>query len=62
MTPLELKRMKLQLSQVAVARQELEFKIEERLEDIARIKAAIQVQLDKEEELNKKIQDAVQGT
>lgn len=56
MTPLDLKRMKLQLVQVAAARAELEFKIEERLEDIKRIQDAIDIQKQKEEELALKIE------
>lgn len=58
MTPLELKRMKLELVKVAAARAEMEFRIEERLEDIARIKDNINVQLDKEAELRAKIEEA----
>lgn len=58
MSGLELKRTKLELVKVAAARAELEFKIEERLEDIARIKGHIQVQLDKEAELRTKIEEA----
>jgi hypothetical protein len=58
MTTLEIKRLKLELIKVAAARAELEFKIEERLEDITRIKSAIKIQLDKEEELNTRIKEA----
>lgn len=58
MTPLELKRMKLDLIKVAAARAEMEFKVEERLEDIQRIKDNIKVQLDKEAELQAKISEA----
>lgn len=61
MAPLEIKRMKLDLIKVAAARADLEFKIDERLEDIERIKAAVQVQLDKEAELTQKIKEADQG-
>jgi hypothetical protein len=58
MLPLDLKRIKLELVKVAAARAELEFRIEERLDDIERIKANIQIQLDKESELQKKIAEA----
>jgi hypothetical protein len=55
MTPLELKRMKLELIKVAAARHELEFKIEERLEDISRLKDNIKIQEAREAELKAKI-------
>ena len=55
MTPLELKRMKLELIKVAAARHELEFRIEERLEEINRIKEHVKVQEAKEAELMEKI-------
>jgi hypothetical protein len=55
MSPLELKRIKLELIKVSAARHELEFKIEERLDEIARIKEHIKVQEAKEAELQQKI-------
>lgn len=58
MTSLEIKRTKLELVKVAAARAEMEFKIEERLEDISRIKEHIKVQLDKEAELRARIEEA----
>ena len=58
MSGLELKRTKLELVKVAAARAELEFKVEERLEDIARIKDHIRIQLEKEAELKAKIEEA----
>ena len=58
MLPLELKRMKLELIKVAAARAEMEFRIEERLEDINRIRDNIKLQLDKEVELKAKIDEA----
>ena len=61
MAPIELKRMKLELIKVAAARAELEFKVEERLEDIERIKKSIQAQMDRETELTNQIQVAEQG-
>ena len=58
MTLLDLKRMKLELLKVAAARAELEFRIDERMEEINRIKDHIKVQLDKETELQNKITEA----
>jgi hypothetical protein len=52
---IELKRKKLELSRVELARQEQEFKIEERMEEIARIKTMIEIQKNKEEELKAEI-------
>lgn len=48
---LEYRRRKMELSRVALAREELELKIEERLEEIERLKAAIDIQMSKEAEL-----------
>lgn len=61
MTNLEIKRMELELVKVAAARAELEFKIEERLDDISRIKEHIRIQQEKEKELTKKIEEAKKG-
>jgi C4-dicarboxylate-specific signal transduction histidine kinase len=58
MNALDLKRMKLEMIKVAAARAELEFRVEERLDEINRIKDHIKVQLDKEAELQAKITDA----
>ncbi len=58
MSPLELKRTKLELIRVSAARAEMEFKVEERLEDISRLKDTIKLQLDKEAELKAKIDEA----
>jgi len=58
MTSLELKRMKLELVKVAAARAELEFRIDERMDEINRIKDHIKVQLDKEAELQGKLAEA----
>lgn len=58
MTSLEFKRTKLELLKVAAARAEMEFRIEERLEDIARIQDNIKIQLAKEAELQAKIDEA----
>lgn len=58
MSPLDIKRMKLELTKVNAAREELEFRIEERLDEIERIKLNIKIQLEKEAELSAKIQEA----
>lgn len=58
MSPLELKRVKLELVKVAAARAELEFRVDERLDEINRIKDNIKIQLDKEAELQSKIAEA----
>ena len=55
MSPLELKRLKLELINVSAARHGLEFRIEERLEEISRLKEHIKVQEAKEAELAEKI-------
>lgn len=58
MSPLEIKRMKLELIKVTAARHELEFRIEERLDEVARIQEHVKVQQNKEEELTLKIKEA----
>jgi hypothetical protein len=55
MLPLELKRLKLELINVAAARHGLEFRIEERLDEIERLKEHVKVQEAKEAELKEKI-------
>lgn len=55
MSPLELKRMKLELVKVSAARHEIEFRIEERLDEINRLKEHVKVQEAKEAELKDKI-------
>lgn len=55
MQQIEIKRMKLELLKVAAARAELEFRIEERLDEINRIKDHVKIQLDKEAELSQRI-------
>lgn len=52
---MDIKRKKLELSRVELARQEQEFKIEERMEEIDRLKATIEIQKKKEEELKAEI-------
>lgn len=58
MTPLELKRLKLELMKVTAARLELECCIDDYKESIAKLEASIQIQLAKEEELTAKIKEA----
>lgn len=58
MSPLDLKRMKLELAKVATARHELEFRIDERLDEVERLRGHIKVQLEKESELQGKIAEA----
>lgn len=52
---MELKRKKLELSRVSLAREEQEFKIEERMEEIRRLQAMIEIQMKKEQELQAEI-------
>lgn len=52
---IELKRKKLELSRVELARQEQELKIEERLDEIERLKSTIEIQIKKENELKAEI-------
>lgn len=55
---IEIKRMKLEKVKVAAARSELEFRIDERLDEINRLKDLIKVQTDKEAELAARIAEA----
>lgn len=57
---LELNRKKLELMRVQVARQEQEFKILEREEEISRLKSAIEIQIATEEKLLVTIQELQQ--
>lgn len=52
---LDKKRKQLELMRVQTARYELEFKIEERLEEIERLKDHVQVQIKREQELKKEL-------
>lgn len=58
MTPLEIKKLKVELLRVAAARGELELRIDEHKENIERLEANIQIQLAKESELDGKIKEA----
>ena len=55
MSKLDLKRKELELGRVEQARKELEFKIEERMDEIERLQGHIQIQLQKEQELKEEI-------
>lgn len=52
---LEEKRMKVELMRVTTARMELEYKIEEKKEEIKRLEDHIKLQLVKEDELSTKL-------
>lgn len=58
---LDKQRTRLELMRVTTARMELEFKIEERKEEIKRMEDHIKIQIDKELELNQKIKDMEKG-
>lgn len=58
---MELRRKKLELSRVKLAREEQEFKIEERLEEIKRIESMISIQKKKEEELEAEIEKLIEN-
>ena len=55
MTDLDKKRKQLEYSRVQLAKQELELKIEERLDEIERLKEHIKIQIKREEELKKEL-------
>lgn len=57
MSPIDIKRKQLELIKVSAARAELEFRIMEREEEIERIKANIEIQIKKEIELKKELDD-----
>lgn len=52
---LEVKRKSLELMRVETARHELEFKIEERLDEIQRLKEHVIIQIEKEKSLKEEI-------
>lgn len=58
MTPIDLKRLKVELARVTSARMEQELRIDEHKENIERLEAAILIQTAKEAELEQKIKDA----
>ena len=55
---LDIKRKKVELSRVQVARQELELKIEERLEEIERLKSHIEIQNQAEQRILEQLKDS----
>lgn len=57
MENLELKRLKMELLKVQAAKAEMEFRIEERQEDIKRLQDNIKIQENKELELIQKINE-----
>lgn len=54
---LDIKRMRVELLRVSAAKAELELKVEERLDEIKRLKDHIKIQEDKELEINNKLKD-----
>lgn len=57
MSALQLKKLQLNLMKCQTAKMELEFKVEERKEDIKRIEEHIQLQEDREAELKEEIEN-----
>lgn len=55
MTPLEKRKKEVELARVRTARMELELKIEERLDEITRLKEHIEIQTKKEKELEQEL-------
>ena len=55
MSPLELKKLNVELLRVAAAKAELELKVEERMDEIKRIEDNIKIQEIKEQELKLRI-------
>ena len=57
MTPIEIKKMKLEIARVTTAKLDLEIRLDERLQEIEKIKEYIVVQEAKEAELNAKLEE-----
>lgn len=57
MSKLDKGRAELELIQVHAARKALEFRIDELMEDVERIKTHIEIQIKKEEEIKTKLQN-----
>lgn len=55
MSSIEIKRKKFELARVELARQEQELKIEEKMEEISRLQAIIEIQKNKEQDLKAEI-------
>lgn len=60
MSPLELKKLQVELLRVSAAKGEMELRIDERMDEIKRLEEHIKVQIAKEEELKAKIADMQQ--
>jgi hypothetical protein len=54
---LEMKQKKVELLRVSAAKAELELRIETMLEEVERVRGAVKIQEDKEEELRKLIEE-----
>jgi len=61
MSKLELKKLQVELMQVQAGKAALELRIEERLDEIERLKETIKISENKETELNQKIKDMKHG-
>lgn len=61
MNAFDLARLNLELKRVRLAREELDFKILEREQDIARIKEHIEIQLKREQEIEQKLREVSTG-
>jgi len=61
MSKLELKKLQVELMQVQAGKAALELRIEERLDEIERLKETIKISENKETELNQKIKDMTRG-
>lgn len=62
MTPIEIKRLKVELARVQSARLEQELRIDEHKENIERLEQNIVIQMNKEAELTEKIRIATSET
>lgn len=56
MSPLEIKKLKVELLRVSAAKGEMELRVEERMEEIKRLQDNIKIQEEKEKELLEKLQ------
>lgn len=55
MSPLELKKLKVELIRVGAAKAELDLRIDEHMENVSRLEDSIKIQVAREEELIEKI-------
>lgn len=58
MSPLELKKIQVELKRVDAAKEEMELRVQERMEEIQRLEDNIKIQVAKIEELQAKLADA----